>query len=88
MESKYPEGWIIQMGNLTWQEHKTNHQLEQNQIKATIQGLAKPIRTKSEYHKAKRKEPQTMPSTLKTDKHMDKGCQNNDNNNSAEQWSD
>ena len=73
------------MGNPALQEHKTNHQLESNQIKATIQEPAKPIRTKSEYHKAKRKEPQTMLSTLETDRYMGKGCQNNDNNNSAEQ---
>ena len=88
MGSKYQEGWITQMDNLAPQEHKTNHQLESNQIKATIQEPAKSIRTKSGYHKTKRKEPQTTLSTPKTDKHMGKGCQNNDNNNSAEEWSD
>ena len=73
------------MFNLVLQEHKTNHQLESNQLKATIPEPAKSIRTKWEYRKAKRKEPPTMLSTLKTDKHMGKGCQNNDNNNSARQ---
>ena len=76
------------MGNLALQEHKINHQLESNQIKATIQGPANPIRTKSEYHKAKRKGPLIAPLMPKTGKHMGRGWQNNDYNSSANRWSD